>query len=498
MSEAGGGALSATLNALFGAAGNSSSNNNSQNSVSRSLSTTASMGISLIIIRIVASAVQAAREDLANSTGGHNNNTQGGDAVTHMLHRGESVLQFLRSFLHRMIVQRQNTITNGTNNNNKQDDDDDDEDNVPVIHEGSCHCQSVHFELIAPQKILCKLGEAAKIQFRHIRVRAKSFRILKGAHLVKMYYVNKPSSVSPQALDTGAHSFCSRCGVHFLHAPNSRSTALDVNVDCLHLDGPIKVCGKTTNLSVGVPVPDQWDQAETDGLSSYSNRYPATIAEETLPMMMMFPTTAESTPSPSFASYQNNHHMARNSHNSSAWDSFDNKSGSNSTIDLVFPASSAGTKMMPPPPTPTTVYTSNTESFYTAGGQPNHTGVPPTLTWDTRDCTNDAESVISLSSAKAFPALRTGLDSFGGGAAVDPMGSPPSNAAISPSTTPLVRHQLNFYMRKHMSSSSSVGSSSSMISPRNSTVQKSTTKRDFVASSNEGGEQHQQQEDVSS
>jgi hypothetical protein len=133
----GGGSVAGALGAIMGGA---SARGGSQNSfsTSRSLSTTASVGISLIVLRIVASAVQAAREDMAESSIAANGIT-GDDGINSLWSRRGVVFQFLRSFLHRMIVQKGVTTI--------QSNEDEEDDNVPVIHEGSCHCQSVRFEV---------------------------------------------------------------------------------------------------------------------------------------------------------------------------------------------------------------------------------------------------------------------------------------------------------------------------------------------------------------
>ena len=123
---------------LGGSAVGSGTSHTSSNSVSRSVSATASVGISLIVLRIIASALQAARDDVAEATIA-TSGSAGEDSVSVLWNRRGVVFRFIRSFLHRMIVQK-GAITNTSSEG-------EDEDNVPVIHEGSCHCQSVRFEV---------------------------------------------------------------------------------------------------------------------------------------------------------------------------------------------------------------------------------------------------------------------------------------------------------------------------------------------------------------
>jgi hypothetical protein len=278
---------------------------------------------------------------------------------------------------------------------------------------------------------------------------------VKGIHLVKMYYYvnnrqpSNPSLQSPTVNDdAGAHSFCTRCGVHFLHAPNSRTTALDVNVDCLEPHGGVRIkirLGKKTNLSTGTPLVGQWEQ-ETEG---FIHRYPETIAE-TSPMALLPPINNTSP----FSSYQHQL-LARRGGSYQEWGSLGGSYDINddgSTLDLM----PGWGKTQPD--TPTTVYTSQT----------SQSGVPPTLTLDTMDCNNDAESVISLYSTKAsvsVTATTTGSSSVRTYPASF-LSAPATHNGVSPTTIPLARHQLHFYMRKHMSSSSTVSAGS--VSPKTS------------------------------
>ena len=273
---------------------------------------------------------------------------------------------------------------------------------------------------------------------------------------MKMYYYvkknNNNSKYSSQGKsgkgsdDAGAHSFCSRCGVHFLHAPNSRSSALDVNVDCLYRDDSsvqIKVRpGKKTNLSSGTPLLGQWDEEIEGGI----NRYPATISEETSSMGLLPRQTSP------FSAYQHHLLTKRSSDHYQDWGSVGGE-----TFDINDDYSNVDA--MPArwrknhPSTPSTVYTSSQTESLLSGG------VPPTLTLDTTTY-NDAESVISLSSAKASvmgTATTTGSSTRTNPTTFEELPSPQNGP--SPSTTPLVRHQLSFYMRKHMASVSADSSS---------------------------------------
>jgi len=93
MAEGGGSVADKMLGAILGGAssgGGAIMSSGAQNSFSRSVSTTASVGISLMIIRMVATAVQAANEDLA----------EGASSAVLLKNRGDVIFQFLRSVLH--------------------------------------------------------------------------------------------------------------------------------------------------------------------------------------------------------------------------------------------------------------------------------------------------------------------------------------------------------------------------------------------------------------
>lgn len=266
---------------------------------------------------------------------------------------------------------------------------------------------------------------------------------------MSMYYVNKPSTNNSQSTkrksprgnntdEVGAHSFCSRCGVHILHAPNSHSTALDVNVDCLNEDN-VKLknsSGKENKLSKGFPIPGQWDQEQ-----EYKRYTTTTIAEEHSPVAFFPPVEQRSM----FSGLQQHHPLLRQEgmELDSLYDGDD---------DTFNTASYARGGEKDEPDTPSTIYTSQTES-YVSSSMSNSGGVPPTLTLDTRDCNNDSESVVSLSSSRSnFPPPS------------EKYGSHQSSSVSSSSA----RHQMQYYMRKHMVSSVSNFSSSSLISPSSS------------------------------
>jgi len=273
-----------------------------------------------------------------------------------------------------------------------------------------------------------------------------------------MYYVQKKAPQSPQKLwknnsssnndEVGAHSFCSRCGVQILHAPNSHSTALDVNIECLY-KGEAKFqlmlsqekVAKKVDLSAGTFVIGQWDGAEQD---NGFNSYPATIAEEMMP---------ERSP---FGAYKQ-HPLLR-------------PQSDFETLDDYYDDDTADVMLASIPGTPSTVQTSQTGSLVSSY---RTNGVPPTLTVDTSDGNGDADnSVVSFASSRScFPSLSStpALKTQHSGHSLPPipLASPDGDGAIKsavlPGTTALARHQMKHFMRKHMSTTTP----KSAVTPKN-------------------------------
>ena len=125
-------------------------------------------------------------------------------------------------------------------------------DGAMITHQGSCHCQSVRFEIRAPRTLVAMEGPG-KIQYRHTETKSSCFRVVRGQRHLKTYYVRNFN-------DRGAHAFCERCGCHILFAPSRNSTRLMINVNCID-EGirKIKVVDTKSSLSTGAPLEEQWD-----------------------------------------------------------------------------------------------------------------------------------------------------------------------------------------------------------------------------------------------
>jgi hypothetical protein len=130
------------------------------------------------------------------------------------------------------------------------------------LYSGSCHCRAVTFELAAPKTLKAVHGPG-KISYAHTKTRACNFQFLQGTDHLQIYYVAVPAGSERGGVEpmVGAHTFCSQCGVHILHADSPEASDLHVNVCCV--DGGSKPLiewnPRNNNLSRGVPVANQWE-----------------------------------------------------------------------------------------------------------------------------------------------------------------------------------------------------------------------------------------------
>lgn len=180
-----------------------------------------------------------------------------------------SIFGIFRRTLRRILLDESEFIARAPRTIPKEDIDDDDDESATgplVTHQGSCHCESIQFTVLAPSVLTAHDGPG-KIQFRHTQVRASNFRIYAGYENLKTYYV-----VYRDSGKKGAHAFCERCGVHVLYAPSKTTPYLSINVRCLRADEgrKIKLKSKKESISDGIPLAGQFDYVNSDHLSTIS------------------------------------------------------------------------------------------------------------------------------------------------------------------------------------------------------------------------------------
>uniref|UniRef100_A0A7S0XLD0 CENP-V/GFA domain-containing protein n=1 Tax=Pseudo-nitzschia delicatissima TaxID=44447 RepID=A0A7S0XLD0_9STRA len=176
-----------------------------------------------------------------------------------------SILGIFRRTLRRIVLDETEYIARAPSANSLVTKDTNDEEKL-VTHQGSCHCESIQFTVMAPSVMHARDGPG-KIQFRHVSVKAANFQVYAGFDNLKTYYVAYRDSD-----DKGAHAFCERCGVHVLFAPSKASPNVCINVRCFRDDKnrKIKLTSKKDNISAGIPVAGQFDNVNSDQLSTIS------------------------------------------------------------------------------------------------------------------------------------------------------------------------------------------------------------------------------------
>jgi hypothetical protein len=179
-----------------------------------------------------------------------------------------SLLGIFRRFLRRLLLDDPTSVSSTTDQDvpvpasNENDVMSPGDDRV-ISHQGSCHCESIQFQFLAPRLLAAREGPG-KIQYRHAQINAANFRIYAGHECLKTYYVYRNNARK------GAHAFCERCGVHILYAPSKRTPLLNINVNCLEGNGVSKIRILSTEhaISEGFPADGQWDTS--DQLSTIS------------------------------------------------------------------------------------------------------------------------------------------------------------------------------------------------------------------------------------
>lgn len=96
-----------------------------------------------------------------------------------------------------------------------------------MIHQGSCHCGAVQFEVEAPDAIEvedCNCSICRMTGFLHLIVPQRNFRLLSGHEKLITYTFNT---------GVAEHKFCGICGIKSFYIPRSNPDGVDVNLRCL-------------------------------------------------------------------------------------------------------------------------------------------------------------------------------------------------------------------------------------------------------------------------
>mmetsp|Transcript_19201 Transcript_19201/g.27122 ORF Transcript_19201/g.27122 Transcript_19201/m.27122 type:complete len:407 (-) Transcript_19201:248-1468(-) len=310
-------------------------------------------------------------------------------------------------------------------------------DSMPIKHTGSCHCGIIEIELIAPKNFEAK-SPRGKIRYPRYRSTATNFRFSQGKEYVQMYYDAPENSL------VAAHAFCSKCGVHILHAPDRSANLLDINVDLLDNKSRRNMVEKKilrTDTTSGLTSEEvDWQDSLTESEYGEKGEEESHSALNDDVKETIFPNNG--TKSRQLRSQSIEEHSA-----------IPETAPPMHLLTVVEPNLSGSQ-----PGTPSTETTTGTGSVVEqmrmkalaletrssldhegmVGG--DHLSVSSSIT------TGTAPAVMSHN-ASSLPRLRTLL--------------PPSSTNPSPSSissTPIVRDQLKYYMKKHLNNPSSTSS----------------------------------------
>jgi len=95
-----------------------------------------------------------------------------------------------------------------------------------ATYRGSCHCQSVVFEIDTdfPELTTCDCSMCRRKNALMVRVHESAFRLLRGEEaLVKYQFHTKMAQ----------HFFCATCGIYPFHRKRITPDCLGINVFCL-------------------------------------------------------------------------------------------------------------------------------------------------------------------------------------------------------------------------------------------------------------------------
>ena len=96
-----------------------------------------------------------------------------------------------------------------------------------MIHQGSCHCGAIAFEVEAPDVpdcTQCNCSICSKAGFLHLIVPQSKFCLLRGEEAITTY---------TWGTGVAKHTFCKVCGIKPFYTPRSNPDGVDVNVRCL-------------------------------------------------------------------------------------------------------------------------------------------------------------------------------------------------------------------------------------------------------------------------
>jgi hypothetical protein len=118
-------------------------------------------------------------------------------------------------------------------------------DRTNEIHEGSCHCGAVRFEIVTsfPELTTCDCSICRRKNALMVRVHESDFRLLSGRDSLTAYHFHTR---------TATHYFCKICGIYPFHRKRNTPDHFGINVHCLEGFDP---AGTPVRATIGAGMP---------------------------------------------------------------------------------------------------------------------------------------------------------------------------------------------------------------------------------------------------
>lgn len=263
------------------------------------------------------------------------------------------------------------------------------------------------------------------IHYPHIRVPVSQFSIRKGTEKLTQYYRRRQLSAQATKQSPSAHVFCSTCGVEIIHASSAVSRELIVNVFCLDESNKRQDASPSVRENGSVP-------AYTEGACSNIASGQRSLNGEGYRMMVeerSYPSHFENGSVPTDTEGGCGNQASGQRVLNGDWCRMMVEERENNCGTPV-PADSLGSKFTP--------------------------GTPSTSSSTEASVMDTARSAIE-DDFLAFPGISVDTEPFNRSRLISPVHttypirmSSTDSPHEPPTTTPLVRDQIKFYMRKHI------------------------------------------------
>lgn len=120
--------------------------------------------------------------------------------------------------------------------------------NIKPVHQASCHCGAVQFELSLPNGLVdprrCDCSMCRRRGAIVASVTLDGIKVVKGKKFLSLYQFNT---------HTAKHYFCSKCGIYTHHQRRSNPHQYGFNIACLEGINPLTLHDIPTRDGVNHP-----------------------------------------------------------------------------------------------------------------------------------------------------------------------------------------------------------------------------------------------------